>query len=1582
MATNFTLNSGDRNFDSTDASVLTDGGAVSINNNTLVRIDSDTGYCRNAATPGSITFNSSTGGKCIIDGRDVWWVPFSASTGNVPSFTVFNTLTAPADVQRGGLDVGAWLGFYPAMNAPPVLPGNAIPSSGFLKLRYRSSGVTFANGNVLTFPNSATVTLSGAGQRGWIAVQLEGLTGASNLVTIPRLGDFKVEGDFFELGETQSQQQVNGTDINNTNNKIYFRQNANNNYYIGTIANGNYSTASSFATAVQTAMNAATPQVGTSTALAGTFTVTARPDNRLVITHSTTAFWLQCVGPVSTILLGFDFYDQTSAIHSLIATGTGTGSTSASANQLRVIRNGVGVILTLTNAVAAGSALGTEVNTRLRTLDPRFFCIWDSTNSRINIYHPEAFTIDFTIANHPGAVMGYSTSILPSSVIHRVIGRGTQPASSATNTTSRAFANYLIGINDGVDKVIDIGNLTNQTNLQVATALQTALNTSSSGFTVYVAVSTGGSLVISRSSPFTLKWSAIQPNSAHRAMGFTMDDSVNLQTVIAQGPVNFGATNQTFNYFVKDVCPGIQVETAPGSGVYEWYSYVPRSPTSFFWNSNSVFSTLGRWANTTRAVVGTAGTVSTDSRGKNFSMLTVAPGVTQASTYFAESGVIELARQDGVNDCGYAPPQSGCKVRVPNVHLGSGYGRLVGTFGFDTATDTASSTSITAPATVSNYTVTAGSNNYFPFRENATDKIAVIAAGTYTNLTFPIALSLALNTTSNNFNTFSVSITSNIVTIVATQPFSVNYLSNKAFVQHAAAGSRPEFVTTSAGAVYMKKCATNWYINLSAPFSVLIEDTSTLQQINIANTASTTTLTRVCVSSNYSDSSALVVSSCFTGGTISSSVFNRYLFSSPFIQFIDSANFTVTDTMVGSFGLTPNDARRNTNTTASTNAAIDVTRCTDTSITATKLEYGRINIASSIRTTITNLTYADSVRSNIDPNGPGNVLAISGNSDTILLDGYDAFDGMPFVWCYGDVITCSNYSNLTVRNIGTPSAPLDMQLIPNSLFNGNVGVNTDLRRIYMSNLRSQTPLSLTNAMQNVTMVNIWGVPTSTTFGTTTTNGIDSVNTTAQGCRWTIGSSGQVACYGFHWTDHFISTTSGRLAIFCNEPLDSTADQCAITAGTPLFTSLGIVSMPTLGDQITWTCPYYVLGYTALTNSAPGLTHSAANYTYEYQIDTGSGSYGSWKTLNATNLSGETITATTGFKLKVRATTVTANTANTITKIEIALTTTSTAQQTQYPLPLTGSALVSAISSGSRIQLYNETKNIELVNQVVNATSFTWAYNPAVSAASGDTIRLRLTKLGFLPYQARTIAAATTFGYLAEQVADSVYTTNAIDGSTVSECSPDYTNDKIDIDDVDDTTTVQRLYAFYRFVETQSAGIGDWFNGVLAVNTSTYVVSQSVLNLTYNNVSTDPLRITGGRWTRANGTTIKYVSSNPIWTESVTVNSLQAGSRVQIFNTTTSAELYNAVVAGTSYQFDFSVGTGISTGNTIRIRATLPGRLPFETSGSASATETVFSANQLSDAVYDTNGINGSSVSECTSNFSNNTIALNLSLIHI
>jgi hypothetical protein len=188
--------------------------------------------------------------------------------------------------------------------------------------------------------------------------------------------------------------------------------------------------------------------------------------------------------------------------------------------------------------------------------------------------------------------------------------------------------------------------------------------------------------------------------------------------------------------------------------------------------------------------------------------------------------------------------------------------------------------------------------------------------------------------------------------------------------------------------------------------------------------------------------------------------------------------------------------------------------------------------------------------------------------------------------------------------------------------------------------------------------------------------IASLNTIYKACGLTSAATGQVSVYGTHWGSRYISTTAGFVDLSCNEPTSSSAAQCSITGGAPQFNSNGSVLLTKAGDQVTWEMPFFAIGYTAFTNALTTATGTNVtwtsgstwgNHTIEFAIDTGAG-YGAWTALNAVNLNAQAINSTTGFRLKIRATTLTVNAGNILTRLSIPMTTTSVDQQTKlYPL---------------------------------------------------------------------------------------------------------------------------------------------------------------------------------------------------------------------------------------------------------------------------------------------------------------------------
>jgi hypothetical protein len=181
------------NYDDAAIAGLRDGDNITINSGGVLTVNSDVRWGQRAAVVGDIDI---TNGELRIDGTETWWVPFSASTGNVPALGTQGT----PDVTRGGSNVGEYLGIWTALGVAPSAPGTAMPATGWIKLRRRSA--VLATGNVLTFTGGATATLASGGQCGWLHfVGREGTTTTNGrAAAASALGKITTTGDWFELG--------------------------------------------------------------------------------------------------------------------------------------------------------------------------------------------------------------------------------------------------------------------------------------------------------------------------------------------------------------------------------------------------------------------------------------------------------------------------------------------------------------------------------------------------------------------------------------------------------------------------------------------------------------------------------------------------------------------------------------------------------------------------------------------------------------------------------------------------------------------------------------------------------------------------------------------------------------------------------------------------------------------------------------------------------------------------------------------------------------------------------------------------------------------------------------------------------------------------------------------------------------------------------------------------------------------------------------------------------------------------------------------------------------------------------------
>jgi hypothetical protein len=184
--------------------------------------------------------------------------------------------------------------------------------------------------------------------------------------------------------------------------------------------------------------------------------------------------------------------------------------------------------------------------------------------------------------------------------------------------------------------------------------------------------------------------------------------------------------------------------------------------------------------------------------------------------------------------------------------------------------------------------------------------------------------------------------------------------------------------------------------------------------------------------------------------------------------------------------------------------------------------------------------------------------------------------------------------------------------------------------------------------------------------------------------------------------------------------------------------------------------------------------------------------------------------------------------------------------------------VTGISAGSRVQVYN----VSTLAEIYNGTPGT-SLSLNVAWTTNRNLRVRVTKAGLLPFLATGTLTSAGASFNVAQDTDTVYTTNAIDGSTVTEFTADYPNIQVDIADGDGVTTVSRLYAWLQHIQTTSNGIGNFFRSISAADTANYVLDQTVVDLKLDNRNAAPLQIIGGYLSRKDGSTVIAALSNSI-----------------------------------------------------------------------------------------------------------------------
>lgn len=544
---------------------------------------------------------------------------------------------------------------------------------------------------------------------------------------------------------------------------------------------------------------------------------------------------------------------------------------------------------------------------------------------------------------------------------------------------------------------------------------------------------------------------------------------------------------------------------------------------------------------------------------------------------------------------------------------------------------------------------------------------------------------------------------------------------------NATVGTRQELVTTGAGYFDLRGMVSQWYMNLQQAFYVKYKSCAVSDLMNLYEIASPLDVDDCIVAPTAAQiNTALNVISCFAGGKIKNSVFNVFSLAAAGryaaqLHYVTGVQFTNNKYLSATL-------RGHANT-----GVITSTQAVDCTFTDQKFIGGRGLFVGAQRCTFNGTVYYDhTITTTTSATNPMYVLDFSTGCSGIVVNGFAL--PLPANGPYNGLTNVSACYNTLVKNIGTSAtAPLVMNASVTGLGVNAAGNNDGvaIKRMFLSNTRVG-PYSFVNSDTNILIENVSGDYADTTVQA-------GLNATMKNVGITSATTGQGSTYGTHWITRFISTTSGFAEILCNEPTTTSAPQCFVSGGAPQFNSSGSLLLTKVGDSVTWEMPFFAIGYTAFSNTAPTITGTNVtfgtrwgNHDIEFQVNTGSGYGGTWLNLTAANLIAQTFNSTSGFKLKIRATCAIASATNVITNMRVALTTTSSDQSTKlYPLNINSVSFTGIPADTDMVVLTAGTTTV--LYSLDAASTFVYTYS------GSQTVDVGFIKQGYVPYYIRNLS---------------------------------------------------------------------------------------------------------------------------------------------------------------------------------------------------------------------------------------------------
>lgn len=558
-------------------------------------------------------------------------------------------------------------------------------------------------------------------------------------------------------------------------------------------------------------------------------------------------------------------------------------------------------------------------------------------------------------------------------------------------------------------------------------------------------------------------------------------------------------------------------------------------------------------------------------------------------------------------------------------------------------------------------------------------------------------------------------------------------------IPHATAGTRPDFTTTSAGYIDIEYFVSDWYLLFAQSYYVKMNHVATFDYINISECASAIDIYDGGNGMSQTlDARTVTLTSNFAGGRVEKWYSPRYQAGTTDHAF----------EIIYCDGITIENCRSGVVTYArSTGMAFQITQ----SYNITLKDCYQFNTNTVFTTCadclVENLDHIDRYTGTTNTTTGLYAISILASSNNIKVDGikFGINGTIANTHPYLGIFQVGQSKNITLRNAGTRSTFLSGGSANNPAYiylSAGNNSNIKLQRIYMQPTRTGA-ISTQNSDKNIIYEHVYGDFADAIL-------VANLNSVLKNCGGTNTTTGQTSVYGTHFWDAFTSDTVGRIILSLNEATSETSQFVSIIAGTPKFTSAGNLVLANVNDEVIIEMSYFSLGHTSLSSTAPVIT--GTNVTYSslarwgnhdiyYQIDTGNGWNGTWKDFTGANLNTESISASTGFKLKYRMVCAVASTTNLLTYIRI-LTDSSLAAQTAnlYPLDSVATSLTLLdLKPNSEVRIYRVSDGVEIASVENSGTSYTYNY----TWTSDIDVNIIIHNLGYeyLRYDNYTLTSA-------------------------------------------------------------------------------------------------------------------------------------------------------------------------------------------------------------------------------------------------